>query len=110
MRSIMSQLSYYGYDVYNTEHVKKIRVPQQTWKDGAPQLGASGNVVKSGLVKEFDHNSGNGMILSDDGVEYFFNFTAIPGEGYRTERAGQKINFEVVDTETGQVAFNIQSV
>jgi len=110
LRSIMSQLSYYSYNVYNTEHVKKIRVPQQTWKDGAPQLGASGNVIKSGLVKEFDHNSGNGMILSDDGIEYFFNFTAIPGEGYRTVRAGQKVNFEVVDTETGQVAFNIISV
>ncbi len=110
LRSIMSELSYYNYDAYNTEHIKKIRVPQQTWKEAAPELGASGNEVKSGHVKEFDLNSGNGMILSDDGVEYFFNFTAIPGEGYRTVRAGQKVNFEIVDTETGQVAFNIQSV
>lgn len=110
LRSIMLALSYYSYDAYNTEHVKKIRVPQQIWKEGAPELGASGNEVKSGHIEEFDLNSGNGMILSDDGVEYFFNFTAIPGEGYRTVRAGQKVNFEIVDTETGQVAFNIRSV
>jgi len=108
LRSIMSELSYYSYDAYNTDHVKKIRVPQQTWQDGTPQLGATGNEVKSGQIKQFDINSGNGMILAADGPEYFFNFTAIPGEGYRTVRVGQKVKFEIVDTKTGSVAFNIQ--
>lgn len=110
LRGIMSKLSYYSYDAYNTEHVKKIRVPQYTWEKGTPELGASGNEVQSGQVKEFNLNSGNGMISSDDGVEFFFNFTAIPGEGYRTVRAGQRVNFEIVDTKTGPVAFNIQLV
>jgi cold shock CspA family protein len=40
----------------------------------------------------------------------FFNFTAIPGEGYRTIRAGTLVAFEVVENPTGLTARNVQRV
>lgn len=51
------------------------------------------------------------MITRDDtGDEVFFNFTAIPGEGYRTVRAGMPVLFEVVENPTGLTARNSQPV
>jgi cold shock CspA family protein len=49
------------------------------------------------------------MIVRDDtGDEIFFHFTAIPGAGYRTIRAGTPVVFEVVDNPTGPTARNVQ--
>jgi cold shock CspA family protein len=69
----------------------------------------SGLPVAHGVVRWFDLASGNGAIARDDGgMEVFFNFTAIPGEGYRTIRAGTPVVFELVDNPTGPTARNIQ--
>jgi len=60
-------------------------------------------------VRWFDLDAGVGTIdsdVSDDGV--FFNFTAIPGEGYRTLRPGTPVMFEVVKNGAGLTARNVQ--
>lgn len=108
LRAIMETLSYYRYEAWDTEAVRRVRIPQQEWAGGAPALGASGLPITRGVVRWFDLASGNGAIARDDGVEVFFNFTAIPGEGYRTIRAGTQVVFEVVDNPTGPTARNIQ--
>ena len=109
LREIMSERSDYRYEAHDTSEAKKIRIPQQEWIDGAPQLGANGLPVARGVVRSFDLNAGVGEIESDaseNGV--FFNFTAIPGEGYRTLKPGTPVEFEVVENETGPTARNIQ--
>lgn len=108
-RSIMSEMDYYSYEAYDTAHVKQIRIPQQTWEN-PPALGDSGLPVHEGVVVAFDLRTGNGFIEStslEDQV--FFNFTAIPGEGYRTIKPGIEISFELVVSPTGLSASNIQS-
>jgi cold shock CspA family protein len=42
--------------------------------------------------------------------EIFFNFTAIPGEGYRTILPGTAVAFECIETTFGLTARNIQEV
>lgn len=111
LRAIMEMLSYYRYEVWDTPVVRRIRIPQHEWASGAPALGANGLSVARGVVRWFDRASGNGVITRDDtGDEVFFNFTAIPGEGYRTVRAGMPVLFEVVENPTGLTARNIQPV
>jgi cold shock CspA family protein len=86
-----------------------IRIRQQEWIDGAPPLGENGLPVAQGVVRSFDVDAGVGEIesdTSDNGV--FFNFTAIPGEGYRTLSPGTAVRFELVENETGPTARNIQ--
>lgn len=107
LRAIMSQQSYYPYEAFNTKHAKQIRIPQQDWAQGAPELGKNGLTVREGEVSSFNFNSGNGFI-SSEGEEIFFNFTAIPGEGYRTIKPGTNVKFELVETKTGLSARNIQ--
>lgn len=109
LRAIMETRSDYRYEAYNTSDVKQIRIPQQDWTDGAPPLGVNHLPVGQGVVRWFDLHSGNGMIArneTDD--EIFFNFTAIPGEGYRTLQAGTSVKFEIVESKAGLGARNIQ--
>ena len=109
LREVMSKRSDYRYEAHNTAEAKKFRIPQQEWIDGAPPLGANGLPVARGVVRSFDVDAGVGEIESDtseNGV--FFNFTAIPGEGYRTLEPGTPVRFELVENEMGPTARNIQ--
>jgi cold shock CspA family protein len=111
LRTIMQLRSDYRYEAYNTAAVKQIRIPQQEWASGAPSLGANGLPVAQGKVRWFDLKTGNGMIARDEGGnDVFFNFTAIPGEGYRTVQAGMAIKFELVENPFGTTARNIQVI
>lgn len=109
LRAIMETRSDYHYETYNTPEVKQIRIPQQEWANGAPSLGANGLPVMQGIIRWFDLKMGSGMITREDGGEdVFFNFTAIPGEGYRTLAAGTPVKFELVEGKFGLTARNIQ--
>lgn len=109
LRTIMETRSDYHYEAHNTPEVKKIRIPQQEWIDGTPPLGDSSLPVTEGVVRWFDVDAGVGMIQSDTSDDdVFFNFTAIPGEGYRTLRPDTPVRFEVVKSEAGLTARNVQ--
>ncbi|BAY66630.1 cold shock protein (plasmid) [Calothrix brevissima NIES-22] len=111
LRAIMQLRADYLYEAYDTPAVKQIRIPQQEWANGAPTLGANGLPVGRGVVRWFDLKTGNGMIATDQGGEdVFFNFTAIPGEGYRTLLAGTLVQFEIVSNRFGITARNVQRV
>jgi peroxiredoxin/cold shock CspA family protein len=110
LREVMSGRSDYSYEAHDTPEAKKIRIPQQEWIDGAPPLGANGLPVARGMVRTFDVAAGVGEIESG-ASEYgiFFHFTAIPGEGYRILKPGTPVRFELVESETGPTARNIQT-
>ena len=100
----------YRYEAYTTPEVQQIRIPQQEWADGPPPLGANGLTVTQGVVRWFDLHAGIGMIVRDGtGDEVFFHFTALPGQGYRTIRAGTAVKFELVESSHGLSARNIQA-
>lgn len=110
LRTIMARRRDYAYEAYATPETQQIRIPQQAWANGAPPLGENGLPVVSGSVRWFDLVSGNGGITRDDtGDEVFFNFTAIPGEGYRTIRPGTAVRFELVKHANGATARNVQA-
>ncbi|NER12087.1 redoxin domain-containing protein [Leptobacterium flavescens] len=105
LRSIMQEMDYYSYEAFNSPHVKKIRIPQQTWTEGYSERAEP---TEKGIVDSFNIRTGNGYIKAPQFDELiFFNFTAIPGEGYRTIKAGEKVKFELVKTHTGLSATNI---
>lgn len=109
LRAIMETRSDYRYEAYDTPEVRQIRIPQQDWVNGAPPLGTNDLPVARGVVRWFDLKAGSGEIALDNGGEdVFFNFTAIPGEGYRTLQAGTPVEFEIVESKFGLTARNIQ--
>jgi len=108
LRMIMSKQDYYDYEAYNTVHVKQLRIPAQAWLEEQPP-GANGLPVYEGVVSRFDLRGGSGYIDAEKlDTPIFFNFTAIPGTGYRTIRPGQEVLFELVETYTGYSARNVR--
>ena len=63
-----------------------------------------------GTVKWFNNAKGYGFILPEGGGEDLFaHFSAIQMEGYKTLRAGDTVEYEVVEGPKGLHADNIQS-
>ena len=64
--------------------------------------------MPTGTVKWFNNAKGYGFILADEGGEDLFaHYSAIQMEGYRTLKAGQQVNFDIIQGDKGFHAANI---
>lgn len=61
----------------------------------------------TGTVKWFDEAKGYGFILSEDGKDIFVHYKSIAGEGFKTLKEGDQVQFEVKDGERGPLAVNV---
>lgn len=65
--------------------------------------------MPSGTVKWFNNAKGYGFILSSDGTtDIFAHYSAISMDGYRTLKAGQSVDFELVEGDKGLHAHDIK--
>lgn len=69
-----------------------------------------GRYMFEGKVKWFDPKKGYGFIERDEGDDVFVHFSNIEGEGFRSLREGQKVTFEIVESDKGPQASNVKSV
>jgi CspA family cold shock protein len=56
----------------------------------------------SGKVKWFDNKLGYGFIKQDSGEEIFVHYSKIRGDGYKTLKEGQKVEFEIIQSPEGR--------
>ena len=62
----------------------------------------------TGTVKWFNDSKGYGFITRDDGEkDVFVHFSDIQGEGFRSLREGDKVEFEVREDPKGPRASNV---
>ena len=66
--------------------------------------------MASGKVKWFDNKKGFGFIAQDSGQDVFVHHTAIIGGGFKTLQEGEVVNFEIVQSDKGLKAQNVQRV
>ena len=66
--------------------------------------------MKTGTVKWFDAKKGFGFIVGEDGSEVFVHFSAIQGEGYKTLKEGQKVEYVVGQGQNGPQAENVTAI
>ena len=65
--------------------------------------------MSQGVVKSYDPNTGNGIIILDtDKSEVFLAPGSLKGSIFRTLRQGQRINFELETVEGIQVIKNVK--
>ncbi|MCB0308152.1 MAG: cold-shock protein, partial [Bdellovibrionales bacterium] len=50
--------------------------------------------MAQGTVKWFNDSKGFGFIVSDSGEDVFVHFSTIQGDGYKTLREGQVVEYE----------------
>jgi CspA family cold shock protein len=64
--------------------------------------------MKQGTVKWFKDDKGYGFIGPDgETKDLFVHYTAINGNGHKTLKKDQRVEFEVVDTPKGRAAANV---
>ena len=63
--------------------------------------------MAAGKVKWFNDSKGYGFIESDDGEDCFVHFSAIQGDGFKTLREGQEVEFEKTMGQKGPQASNV---
>ncbi len=66
--------------------------------------------MPNGKVKWFNNAKGYGFILPDHGGEDLFaHYSSIQMEGYKTLKAGQAVEFDLIQGPKGQHAVNIRA-
>jgi len=64
-----------------------------------------------GTVKWFNDARGFGFITPDEGErDLFVHYSQIEGDGFKTLKEGQKVEFEVESSDKGPVANTVRSV
>ena len=101
LRACMATKRNYRYEAYARPDVLAVAPPAEYWAEERP-LGQQGRPVKQGSVEWFSVDDGYGILKADDGERHFLRFSGIPGDGYRTLRAGTRVVFEVVTSPAGR--------
>ncbi len=63
--------------------------------------------MERGVVKWFDTKKGYGFIKQHDGNDVFVHFSGITGEGFKSLRAGEEVEFEITDGPKGPQATHV---
>ena len=64
--------------------------------------------MASGKIKWFDNKKGYGFIAGEAGKDIFVHHSCIKGVGYKSLQEGELVNFEIVNSEKGPKAQNVQ--
>ena len=64
--------------------------------------------MASGKVKWFDNKKGFVFIMQESGQDVFVHHTSIQGKGFKTLNEGELVNFDVVTSDKGPKAENVQ--
>lgn len=64
----------------------------------------------NGTVKWFSDKKGYGFIEKEDGGDIFVHYSSILGDGFKTLAEGDRVSFEVEETNRGPAASHVQKM
>ena len=64
--------------------------------------------MPTGNVKWFDSKKGFGFIINPEGKDVFVHFSSIEGEGFRSLKDGEAVDYEQIQGEKGLLAQHVR--
>ena len=66
--------------------------------------------MADGTVKWFNDKKGYVFIVQEDGRDLFVHYTSVDMPGFKTLREGDRVSFEIEETDRGPQAKNVRRV
>lgn len=66
--------------------------------------------MANGIVKWFSNKKGFGFIEQEDGTDIFVHYTAISMDGFKTLAEGDRVSYEVEESDRGPAAKNVMKL
>ena len=66
--------------------------------------------MATGTVKWFNEKKGYGFLTQDDGSDLFVHFSGIDGEGFKCLYEGDRVEFEIEESDKGPRAVSVKTV
>ncbi|WP_067459202.1 cold-shock protein [Actinomadura macra] len=66
--------------------------------------------MAQGTVKWFNADKGYGFIAVDGGQDVFVHYSAIQMDGYRSLEQGQRVEFEITQSDRGPQAEGVKTL
>ncbi len=66
--------------------------------------------MANGVVKWFSDKKGFGFIEQEDGGDIFVHHTSIDMPGFRTLSEGERVRFDIEETDRGPAAKNVTRI
>ncbi len=63
--------------------------------------------MAKGTVKWFDSKKGYGFVINELGKDVFVHYTSIEGDGFRTLKDGQTVEYEQIESGKGLQGKNV---
>jgi len=63
--------------------------------------------MANGIVKWFSNKKGFGFIEQEEGADVFVHFSGITMDGYKTLAEGDRVSFDIEDSDRGPAAKNV---
>ena len=74
------------------------------------KFGKEVSTLAEGVVKWFSERKGYGFIEQEDGPDIFVHFSSITMPGFKTLAEGERVSFDVEESDRGPVAKNVEKL